>query len=121
MDAAMRLSGAVGDGVPPPSAVVRPVPAWLARVWGNGTEAMTLRRVIFVSPDAFARIGAGEAAVLLRHEAVHVEQWRTFGVVGFLRRYLSDYLLGRAVGLPHYAAYRAIRFEREAVRRSERV
>lgn len=81
---------------------------------------MTLRHVIFVSPEVLARIGAGDAAVLLRHEAVHVEQWRTFGIVGFLRRYLSDYLRGRAVGLPHHAAYRAIRFEQEAVDRSER-
>ena len=43
-----------------------------------------------------------------------------YGVVGFLVRYLGDYVRGRAMGLPHHVAYRAIRFEREAVERSER-
>ena len=68
---------------------------------------------------ALERIGAGDALVLLSHEAVHVEQWREYGVAGFLVRYLGDYVRGRAVGLPHHVAYRAIRFEREAVKRSE--
>ena len=120
MDVALRQSGVshmpVGMGV----VVVRGVPSWLARVWGRGTDAMTLRNVIFVSESALERIGNGDALVLLTHEAVHVAQWREHGVIGFLARYLGDYLRGRAIGLPHYAAYRAIRFEREAVERSER-
>jgi hypothetical protein len=116
----MLRSGVVADGPLPITAVVRPVPWWLARVWGRGTQAMTLPGVIFASHEALDRIRAGEAAVLLRHEAVHVEQWHAHGVIGFLTRYLCDYLRGRAVGLPHHAAYRAIRFEREAVDRSER-
>ena len=82
---------------------------------------MTVRNVVFASRSALERIGDGDALVLLSHEAVHVEQWREYGFVGFLVRYLGDYLRGRAVGLPHHAAYRAIRFEREAVKRSERV
>ena len=81
---------------------------------------MTIRNVIFASQSALDRIRAGDALVLLNHEAVHVEQWRQYGLVGFLRRYIGDYLRGRAIGLPHYSAYRAIRFEREAVERSER-
>jgi len=120
IEAALRTSGVDGGAAHLATAVVRPVPRWLARVWGRETQAMTLRGVIFASRHALDRIHDGDAAVLLRHEAVHVEQWRTYGVVGFLSRYLSDYLRGRAIGLPHYVAYRAIRFEREAVDRSER-
>ena len=120
MDAALRQSGAGSDVAPLASVTVRLVPAWLARVWGRGTEAMTVRNVVFASQSALERIGVGDALVLLSHEAVHVEQWREYGVVGFLVRYLGDYVRGRAVGLPHHVAYRAIRFEREAVERSER-
>ena len=120
MYAALRQSGAGPDVAPLASVTVRPVPAWLARVWGRGTEAMTVRSVVFASRLALERIGAGDALVLLSHEAVHVEQWRAYGVVGFVVRYLGDYVRGRAVGLPHHVAYRAIRFEREAVERSER-
>ena len=120
MDVALRQSGAGPDAARLASVTVRPVPSWLARKWGRGTDAMTVRNVVFVSRSALERIGSGEALVLLSHEAVHVEQWREFGVVGFLVHYLGDYLRGRAVGLPHHAAYRAIRFEREAVERSDR-
>lgn len=120
MDAAMRGSGGDPDPALMGSVVVRTVPPWLARLWASGTDAMTIRNVIFASQPALERIADGDALVLLTHEAVHVEQWREYGTLGFLRRYLGDYLRGRAIGLPHYAAYRAIRFEREAVERSER-
>jgi hypothetical protein len=120
MAAAMRRNGADADVTGMASVTLRPAPSWLARVWGRGTDAMTVRNVVFASRSALERIGAGEAGVLLSHEAVHVEQWREHGVFGFLARYLGDYVRGRALGLPHHVAYRAIRFEREAVRRSER-
>jgi hypothetical protein len=54
--------------------------------------------------------------VLLVHELVHVRQWADFGVFGFLRRYLADYLRGRFKGLGHREAYLAIGFEQEARR-----
>ena len=120
MDVAMRGSGGDPDPALLGAVVLRTVPSWLARVWGRGTDAMTIRNVIFASESALDRIGDGDALVLLTHEAVHVEQWRRYGFVGFLRRYVVDYLRGRAIGLPHSAAYRAIRFEREARERSER-
>ncbi len=120
MPVALRSSGVDEGAAYLTTAVVRPAPRWLARVWGKGTDAMTLRGVVFASHEALERIRDGNAAVLLRHEAVHVEQWRTYGVVGFLSQYLSDYARGRAIGLPHYVAYRAIAFEQEAVERSER-
>jgi len=116
----MRESGGDADPALLGSVVIRTVPPWLGRLWTSGTDAMTIRNVIFASPSALDRIDDGDALVLLTHEAVHVEQWRRYGFVGFLRRYIGDYLRGRAIGLPHSAAYRAIRFEREAVERSER-
>ena len=80
---------------------------------------MALPRTVYASDGAFRRIIDGEAASLLVHESVHIAQWREYGVARFLIRYLGDYLYGRAVGLPHHPAYRAIRFEREAVERTE--
>lgn len=49
-----------------------------------------------------------------RHEAVHVAQWRRFGVAGFLARYLGSYLRWRLRLHPHWAAYRRIPLEIEA-------
>ena len=80
---------------------------------------MALPRVVFASDAVFGRIVEGDAADLLVHESVHIDQWRDYGVARFLTRYLGDYLYGRAVGLPHRVAYRAIRFEAEAVERTE--
>jgi hypothetical protein len=81
---------------------------------------MALPRVVFASGAAFDRIVDGDASTLLIHESIHIDQWREHGVARFLTRYLGDYLRGRAVGLPHRPAYRAIRFEREATERTER-
>ena len=51
---------------------------------------------------------------LLHHELVHVRQWRTLGVVGFLGRYVGSYLRWRLRGYGHWAAYRRIPLEVEA-------
>jgi hypothetical protein len=120
LGSALDMSGVEGDFDQYTSVVVRIVPAWLSRVWGTGIDAMTLPRTVFASEDAMRRIHRGEAPTLLIHESAHVDQWRRFGRVGFLTRYLGDYVKGRAVGLPHHTAYRAIRFERQAVERAER-
>ncbi len=121
LDTALRRSGVeVEGGSRYASVVVRPVPGWLERVWGSGVVAMALPRVVFVSAATFDRILDGDASTLLIHESAHVDQWRDHGIVRFLTRYVGDYLRGRAVGLPHRPAYRAIRFEREATERAER-
>ena len=62
----------------------------------------------------------GEAEItpaLLRHELVHLEQMNQHGITGFYFIYLSYYVanLWRLRG--HNAAYRHIRFEREACER----
>ena len=51
---------------------------------------------------------------LLRHELVHVRQWRRYGVIGFLTRYVGSYVHGRLRGYTHRNAYRRIPFEIEA-------
>jgi hypothetical protein len=51
---------------------------------------------------------------LLRHELVHVQQWRRFGMLGFVLRYVGAYLRWRARGFGHWAAYRRIPLEVEA-------
>ena len=69
---------------------------------------------ITIGPVVSVRKRAVHNARLLRHELVHVEQWRRFGAAGFLRRYLGAYLVWRLRGHGHWAAYRRIPFEVEA-------
>jgi len=69
---------------------------------------MTLGRLILI------RRRCSEDPQLLRHEVEHVHQWRRWGVLGFLGRYLRDYAGWRLAGYPHWAAYRRIPFEIEA-------
>lgn len=93
-----------GAGRPParPARVV--VVPWLP----PGTAAMTLGHTILMR-----RRHLGDAP-LLDHEMVHVRQWEDLGVPRFLWRYLTAYGQGRARGLSHQAAYRAIPLEVEA-------
>ena len=83
------------------------------RVWVGGpvppgADAITLGSLIIV------RRRAADSEQLLRHERVHVHQWREFGWFGFLRRYLGAYARWRLRGYGHWAAYRRIPFEVEA-------
>jgi hypothetical protein len=82
---------------------------WLLVGWAApGAAATTIGSVIMVRPQW------EHDEHLLRHELVHVEQWRRYGVVGFLARYLTPYVRARLRGYPHWAAYRRIPFEIEA-------
>ncbi|MGA7271940.1 MAG: hypothetical protein WB239_12790 [Acidimicrobiia bacterium] len=97
----------------PQSVRVHPPPWWLRGVWPAWVGAMTLPWGIYVRPDLL-RGHPESVARLLCHELVHLRQWKTLGVFGFLRRYLIDYLGGRAAGLSHHRAYQAIDLEVEA-------
>jgi Domain of unknown function (DUF4157) len=81
---------------------------WVGGPVPPGAAAITLGSVVIVRKRSEGN------ARLLRHEAVHVGQWRRFGVAGFLARYLVAYLKARGGGYPHWAAYRRIPFEIEA-------
>ena len=76
-----------------------------------GAAAITLGPLIVVRRGVPDRRGWD---TLLRHELVHVEQWRRLGVAGFLLRYVGVYMWLRLLGWPHWAAYRRLPLEVEA-------
>lgn len=80
----------------------------ISRLVAPGAAATTVGRFIFIRPSAVG------SARLLRHELVHVRQWRQQGLIGFLLRYLGAYLRWRLRRYPHWAAYRRIPQEIEA-------
>jgi len=74
----------------------------------RGAAGITLGRLVIV------RKGRAGDDHLLRHELVHVRQWRRYGTVGFLVRYLGAYLVWRLRRKGHDGAYRRIPLEIEA-------
>ncbi|CAN5818719.1 hypothetical protein BH23ACT5_BH23ACT5_06470 [soil metagenome] len=97
----------------PEDVKVRPVPRRLQPIWPRGVGAMATPWGVYVRVDL---LGGSPLALadLLRHELVHVRQWKTHGPMGFVRRYLADYVRGRRRRLGHGGAYRAIALEVEA-------
>ena len=81
---------------------------WVGGPAPPGANAITLGPLISV------RRSAADDSRLMRHELVHVRQWRRLGVAGFLRRYVGAYLRQRLRGYGHWAAYRRIPLEIEA-------
>lgn len=85
---------------------------WIGGPLPKGSDGLTLGSLVIVrrrtmhEPDGFEQ--------LIRHEQVHVAQFREVGVVGFFRRYVGAYLWWRLCGYGHYGAYRRIPFEVEA-------
>ena len=82
---------------------------WVGGPVPPGASAITIGSVVAVRREA------AQDERLLRHELVHVRQWRELGYVGFLRRYLGAYLRWRLAGYGHWGAYRRIPLEVEAV------
>lgn len=87
---------------------------WVGGPVPPGAAAITLGRLVIVR-----RRAAGDPH-LLRHELVHVAQWRRLGVVVFLARYLGSYFRWRLRGHGHRAAYLRIPLEVEAEWRARR-
>ena len=56
------------------------------------------------------------SAAILRHEAIHTAQMKETVFLGFYLIYISEWLWGLLRRRSSFAAYRAIRFEREAYR-----
>lgn len=75
-----------------------------------GAAGMTIGRFVLLTNDD-DRSGERE---LLAHELVHVRQYHEYGLVGFLWRYLVDYLKGVRTHRRHRKAYLEIPFEEEA-------
>ena len=80
----------------------------ISRWAAPGASATTLGRFIFLRESA---VGSER---LMRHELVHVRQWRRLGVAGFGVRYLGAYARWRVRRYPHWAAYRRVPLEIEA-------
>ena len=83
------------------------------RVWVGGPVPPGAS-AITIGPVVSVRRRAANDERLMRHELVHVRQWRELGYVGFLRRYIGAYLRWRVRGYPHWGAYRRIPLEIEA-------
>lgn len=80
----------------------------ISRFAAPGAGATTLGRFIFLRESALG------SERLMRHELVHVRQWRRLGVARFGSRYLGAYAGWRLRRYPHWAAYRRIPLEIEA-------
>ena len=81
---------------------------WIGGPVPKGSAGITFPRVVIV------REGLEQSPFLIRHEQVHVRQWRRYGVIGFGARYLAGYLLWRLRGKDHNGAYLRIPLEIEA-------
>ncbi len=92
---------------------VKRAPRWLTRLWGRGIQAMTILNRIYVDPG-FLGGHRRPLGLLVAHELIHARQWRDHGFIGFLLRYVADYLKGRRDGLGHRDAYMAVGLEVEA-------
>jgi hypothetical protein len=80
---------------------------WVGGPVPKGADGITLGSLVIVREGK-------DTPYLLRHELVHVRQWRRYGVVGFSVRYAAHYLLWRMRGKDHLGAYRRIPMEIEA-------
>jgi hypothetical protein len=81
---------------------------WIGGPVPRGADGITLGSLVIV------RHGKQDSKYLLRHEAVHVRQWRRYGYVGFTVRYLGAYAVWRLRRKGHLGAYRRIPLEIEA-------
>jgi hypothetical protein len=84
---------------------------WVGGPVPRGADGITIGSLVIVRRSTTS---SGGFDALLRHEQVHVAQFRNYGLFGFLRRYLLSYARFRLVGYGHWAAYRRIPLEVEA-------
>jgi hypothetical protein len=81
---------------------------WVGGPVPNGADGITLGSLVIV------RDGLQHSPYLLRHEQVHVRQWRRHGVIGFSVRYVGAYAAWRLRRKGHNGAYLRIPLEIEA-------
>ncbi len=81
---------------------------WIDGPVPKGSDGLTIGSTIII------RRGHEHSEHLLRHEQVHVRQWRRYGYIGFGARYLGAYLLWRVRLKGHKGAYWRIPLEIEA-------
>jgi len=81
---------------------------WIGGPVPKGSAGITLGSTVIV------RDGHEGSQYLIRHELVHVRQWRRHGVLGFGVRYLGAYTVWRVRLKGHHGAYHRIPLEIEA-------
>ena len=81
---------------------------WIGGPVPPRADALTLGSLVIVRRGAAQSPGFGE---LMRHEHVHVQQWREFGACRFFSAYIGPYLRWRLRGHSHLSAYRRIPLE----------
>lgn len=84
---------------------------WIGGPVPRHAAGITLGSLVIVRAETVTSSSFDE---LLRHEHVHVAQWRRHGTIRFLFRYVGSYLASRCKGYDHHSAYRRIPFEVEA-------
>ena len=84
---------------------------WIGGPVPRGAQGITLGSLVIVRAET---VGSPSFARLLRHERVHVRQFRDHGAIRFLTRYVGSYLMSRVQGYDHHNAYRRIPYEIEA-------
>ncbi len=84
---------------------------WIGGPVPRGSQGITLGSLVIVRAETLLSPSFGE---LLRHELIHVRQWRREGILRFSAKYVGSYLGSRLRGYNHQAAYRRIPFEIEA-------
>ena len=99
-----------------PPEVVRRARVQTVPLLAPGFHGMTVGGLVLVRRDD-DRSGR---RTLLAHELVHVEQYARLGIIGFLRRYVSEYARNLWRLRSHRKAYLAISFETEARAAAER-
>lgn len=87
---------------------------WVGGPVPPGAAAITLGSLVIMRP------GREDDERLVRHELVHVAQYRADGVGLFLVRYLTAYARWRLRGYRHHGAYRRIPAEASAEWRARR-
>ena len=115
----MKLPDAVEELIRDARAVVRVgYPWWLRPFLARDVIGITLGRRIYLSPNVSKRSDSYMQR-LLRHELAHVRQVNRHGLIGFLVRYVAEFLRHFAREKSVAAAYRKISFEVEAAAAEE--
>ena len=85
---------------------------WVGGPVPHGADAITLGSLVIVRRSI--SMHSTKFDELLRHEQVHIAQFRELGLARFLAQYCGAYLQWRLRGYNHWGAYRRIPFEIEA-------
>ena len=115
----VKLPEGVEELIKETRAIVRVgYPWWLRWFLARDVIGITLGRRIYLSPNVSKRSNSYMER-LLRHELAHVRQVNRHGLLGFLVRYIAEFVRHFVREKSVAAAYRKISFEVEAAAAEE--